>query len=82
VSGPSREAAVNEMQLWDTDGNRLRMTDFVGLPRGIKIGGSFPQNIREQNPCSCRFDSLTFLDTAATDKEVAKQYRRFLHGGR
>jgi hypothetical protein len=58
------------------------MTDFVGLPRGIKIGGSFPQNIREQNPCSCRFDSLMFLDTAATDEEVAKQYRWFLHGGR
>jgi hypothetical protein len=46
-------------------------------PRGIKIGGSFPQNTAERNPCNCRFDSLLFLDRALTAKEVWKQYRRY-----
>jgi hypothetical protein len=44
-------------------------------PRGIKIGGSFPQDSRETNPCNCRFDSLMFFDRAATAREVAAQYR-------
>lgn len=35
-------------------------------PRGIKIGGSFPQNTREANPCNCRMDDLLFLNRAAT----------------
>jgi hypothetical protein len=43
-------------------------------PRGIKIGGSFPQNTREQNPCNCRMDSLMFLNRVVTDKEVLLQY--------
>jgi Concanavalin A-like lectin/glucanases superfamily len=46
-------------------------------PRGIKIGGSFPQNTAERNPCNCRFDSLMFLDRALTVKEVWKQYRQY-----
>jgi hypothetical protein len=45
-------------------------------PRGIKIGGSFPQDTLERNPCNCRFDGLMFLDRVATPKEVRKQYRR------
>ncbi|GAA4227123.1 hypothetical protein FHR32_000172 [Streptosporangium album] len=44
-------------------------------PRGIKIGGSFPQNTKEQNPCDCRLDDLMFLDRAVTGKEVLQQYR-------
>ncbi|WP_026361359.1 LamG-like jellyroll fold domain-containing protein [Amycolatopsis nigrescens] len=44
-------------------------------PRGIKIGGSFPQNTREGNPCNCRFDSLMLLDRVATAEEVSRQYR-------
>jgi hypothetical protein len=44
-------------------------------PRGIKIGGSFPQNTQEQNPCACRLDSLMFLNRVATEKEVLRQYR-------
>ncbi|HLL65727.1 MAG TPA: PQQ-dependent sugar dehydrogenase [Micromonosporaceae bacterium] len=44
-------------------------------PRGIKIGGSFPQDSREQNPCDCRMDSLMFLDRAVTATEVDQQYR-------
>ncbi|MEB8337759.1 hypothetical protein [Streptomyces endophyticus] len=49
-------------------------------PRGIKIGGSFPQNTREGNPCNCRMDDLLFLDRAATPGQVMAQYR--LSGGR
>jgi hypothetical protein len=43
-------------------------------PRGIKIGGSFPQNTREGNPCNCRFDSLMFLDRAIEPWEVREQH--------
>jgi hypothetical protein len=43
-------------------------------PRGIKIGGSFPQNTLERNPCNCRFDSLMFLDRVVTSGEVRAQY--------
>jgi hypothetical protein len=45
-------------------------------PRGIKIGGSFPQDTRERNPCNCRFDSIAFLDRVATAAEVREQYLR------
>jgi hypothetical protein len=45
-------------------------------PRGIKVGGSFPQDTREQNPCNCRFDSLMFLDRVARRGEIMAQYRR------
>lgn len=45
-------------------------------PRGIKIGGSYPQNTREANPCDCRMDDLTFFDRALTPAEVMSQYRR------
>jgi hypothetical protein len=44
-------------------------------PRGIKIGGSFPQDTRETNPCNCRFDSLMFFDRAASASQVKAQYR-------
>ncbi|MET0233289.1 MAG: PQQ-dependent sugar dehydrogenase [Kibdelosporangium sp.] len=43
-------------------------------PRGIKIGGSFPQNTREANPCDCRFDGLMLLDRALQPWEIASQY--------
>ncbi|MFI6386408.1 hypothetical protein [Nonomuraea sp. NPDC050540] len=43
-------------------------------PRGIKIGGSYPQNNREGNPCNCRMDSLMFLDRIATPGQVLAQY--------
>jgi hypothetical protein len=65
-------------KLKDTPGPHLSSaTD----PRGIKIAGSFPQNTREGNPCTCRFDSLMFLDRAVQPWEVFAQYviaaRRF-----
>jgi glucose/arabinose dehydrogenase len=44
-------------------------------PRGIKIGGSFPQDTLERNPCNCRMDSLMFLDRAISPREVQQQYR-------
>lgn len=44
-------------------------------PRGIKIGGSFPQDNLERNPCDCRMDALMFLDTAVSARDVEKQYR-------
>ncbi|MDG4798213.1 LamG-like jellyroll fold domain-containing protein [Micromonospora sp. WMMD1082] len=44
-------------------------------PRGIKIGGSFPQNTLERNPCDCRMDGLMFLDSVISASDVAKQYR-------
>jgi hypothetical protein len=43
-------------------------------PRGIKVGGGFPQNTREDNPCNCRVDGLMFLNRDATATEVAQQY--------
>jgi hypothetical protein len=45
-------------------------------PRGIKIGGSFPQNTLERNPCNCRFDGLMFLDRAVTSGEIRAQHER------
>lgn len=45
-------------------------------PRGIKIGGSFPQNTEEKNPCDCRMDGLMFLDRVVTPREVRRQYDR------
>ncbi|HEX6471523.1 MAG TPA: hypothetical protein VF069_20645 [Streptosporangiaceae bacterium] len=48
-------------------------------PRGIKIGGSFPQNTLERNPCDCRFDGLAFLNRVATPREVLAQYRWARH---
>lgn len=44
-------------------------------PAGIKIGGSFPQNTREANPCDCRMDGLMFLDRAVSPVEAWLQYR-------
>ncbi|MEU4688491.1 LamG-like jellyroll fold domain-containing protein [Actinoplanes sp. NPDC023714] len=44
-------------------------------PRGIKIGGSFPQNTVERNPCDCRMDALMFLDRSLSARDVANQYR-------
>jgi glucose/arabinose dehydrogenase len=44
-------------------------------PRGIKIGGSFPQNTRENNPCNCRMDSLMFLNRNVSAREIGQQYR-------
>lgn len=47
------------------------------LPKGIKIGGSFPQNTAERNPFHGRMDDLTFLDTVPTPEEMAEIYAGF-----
>jgi hypothetical protein len=44
---------------------------------GIKIGGSYPQNTREQNPFNGRFDDLMFYDRVLTANEIAAQYTNF-----
>jgi hypothetical protein len=49
-------------------------------PRGMKIGGSFPQNTDERNPFNGRFDDLMFLSRALSPAEVMSQYRRFQNG--
>jgi hypothetical protein len=43
-------------------------------PRGIKVGGGFPQNTKEDNPCNCRADGLMFLNRDASASEIAQQY--------
>lgn len=58
---------------WQVDGTGTSETD----PRGIKIGGSFPQDGTERNPCNCRMDALMFLDTDLTPSEVERQYEQF-----
>jgi hypothetical protein len=45
-------------------------------PRGIKIGGSFPQNTVERNPFNGRFDDLMFFDRVLTPAEVLRHYRQ------
>ncbi len=64
------------VERWNVDGSGTSETD----PRGIKIGGSFPQNGSERNPCNCRMDALMFHDHAATPQEVSDQYKRFTRG--
>lgn len=59
---------------WKVDGSGTSPTD----PRGIKIGGSFPQDTSERNPCNCRMDGLMFLDKELSAAEVQRQHRRFL----
>ncbi|MFJ9587558.1 LamG domain-containing protein [Streptomyces acidicola] len=59
---------------WDLSGpgpHRSSPTD----PRGIKIGGSFPQNTAERNPCACRMDSLMFLNRVVDGEHIRAQYR-------
>ncbi|WP_166345539.1 PxKF domain-containing protein [Phytoactinopolyspora limicola] len=62
---------------WEVDGPGSHVTSPTD-PTGIKIGGSYPQNNREANPCNCRMDSLMFLDRVVSDEEVAEQYTAFL----
>lgn len=59
---------------WSVNGPGLHVSSATD-PRGIKIGGSFPQNTREANPCNCRIDNLMFIDRALTPLEVNQQYR-------
>ncbi|MFB4319517.1 hypothetical protein [Actinomadura sp. 21ATH] len=61
---------------WALEGEPEPDLTTASDPRGIKIGGSFPQNTQEQNPCNCRMDTLLFLDRPATAKEVRQQYHR------
>lgn len=62
---------------WDLSGPEPHVTSATD-PRGIKIGGSFPQNTREANPCNCRADGIMFLDRVLTPLEINQQYRRMI----
>ncbi|SEB62287.1 Glucose/arabinose dehydrogenase, beta-propeller fold [Nocardioides exalbidus] len=73
-NGKKVKGAYTATDPWAVDGTGTSATN----PRGIKIGGSFPQNGTERNPCNCRMDALMFLDDAASASEVARQYRRYL----
>jgi hypothetical protein len=64
---------------WDIAGEPEPDLTSAADPRGIKIGGSFPQNTREQNPCNCRFDDLMFLDRVLTHGQIMAQYRLATH---
>ncbi|WP_240777747.1 PQQ-dependent sugar dehydrogenase [Nonomuraea basaltis] len=59
---------------WGVEGDPEPDVTSETDPRGIKIGGSFPQNTREQNPCDCRMDGLMFLDKVAAPGEIRAQY--------
>jgi hypothetical protein len=68
---------TDEGDPWDLEGEGPHLTS-PALPTGIKIGGSYPQNDGEQNPCNCRMDELKFLDRAATAEEIADQYALYV----
>lgn len=65
---------TNDGDPWQVDGTGTSPTN----PRGLKIGGSFPQNGSERNPCNCRMDTLMFFDDDLSRSEVRSQYQRFL----
>ena len=60
---------------WGVEGEPEPDLATASDPNGIKIGGSFPQNTEERNPCDCRFDGLMFLDRVLSPGEVRAQYR-------
>lgn len=59
---------------WNVKGGGARGSSAT-LPRGFKIGGSFPQNNSEKNACNCRVDSLMFLDAALGTDDIRAQYQ-------
>ncbi|MCT2587842.1 PQQ-dependent sugar dehydrogenase [Actinophytocola gossypii] len=59
---------------WAVDGAPEPDLTTASDPAGIKIGGSFPQNTGEANPCDCRMDDLMFLDRALSPPEVWLRY--------
>lgn len=63
---------------WKVNGPGPHVTS-ASLSRGIKIGGSFPQDTLERNPCDCRMDGLMFLDSVIPAGDIAKQYRYMAH---
>ncbi|AXU16408.1 hypothetical protein I3J09_03155 [Streptomyces clavuligerus] len=72
---PLPGSSVRPGDPWEVAGPPEPDTASPSDPRGIKIGGSYPQNTREGNPCACRMDDLMFLDRALTTGEVRARYR-------
>jgi hypothetical protein len=73
---PLAGAYTNTDDPWAVS-DSARHTASPTAPRGIKIGGSFPQNTAERNACDCRVDDVLILRRALTSLEVNQQYRRF-----
>jgi len=65
---------------WEIEGGAEPDLASATDPRGMKIGGSFPQNTDERNPFDGRFDDIMFLDRALTPAEVLLAYERFRAG--
>ncbi|HEX2130969.1 MAG TPA: PQQ-dependent sugar dehydrogenase [Actinophytocola sp.] len=59
---------------WAVDGPPEPDVTTASDPAGLKIGGSFPQDTGEANPCDCRMDDLMFLDRALSPPEVWLRY--------
>jgi hypothetical protein len=62
---------------WATDGPPEPDLASASLPRGIKIGGSYPQNTQERNPFNGGFDDLMFFDRVLSSREIREQYASF-----
>jgi Concanavalin A-like lectin/glucanases superfamily len=60
---------------WELTG-AVDPTSSPTLPRGIKLGGSYPQNTEEFNPGQSKLDSVMFIDRVATSVEIDEQYLR------
>ena len=73
---------ANSGDPWEVNGGAEPDLASPTDPRGMKIGGSFPQNTDERNPFDGRFDDIMFLDRALTPAEVLAAYRRLLAGER
>lgn len=67
---PSGPATVGSWQL--TEGVDKTSNSAAG---GIKIGGSHPDNLREQNPFNGRIDELMFFNKSLSAEEVAAQFK-------
>lgn len=65
---------------WAISGEPEPDRSSATLPRGIKIGGSFPRNHRERNPFDGRFDDLMFFNRALSPESVRNRYQGFLAG--
>jgi hypothetical protein len=62
---------------WGVAGSTEPNLTSPTLPRGIKVGGSYPQNTQERNPFDGRFDDILFLDTVLTSRQILQYYQQF-----
>ena len=79
MNGAPLAGAYTAANPWNIAG--LPEPDFTSLtnPAGIKIGGSYPQDSMEFNPCNCRMDDLMILNRSISAAEVNAQYAAFVN---